>query len=497
MQTGPKDRVAELTAEITSWNRQMSQFAFSHRQPLTSRRDFLRHAGGGFGAIALASLLAEERRQAAAAEFRSLLPHAVGTARNVIFLFMDGGPSHIDTFDPKPLVNEYAGKPLPPSIKRVITPMGVSENGLLASQRTWKRYGQSGLPVSDWYPQVGEWIDDICVIRSCKSDALNHVGGVTQMNTGSILGGRPSIGAWVHYGLGSENHNLPAFVVLLDGDREPPGGNRLWGAGFMSSGHQGTKFLPGSHPILHLNPPAEISDARQRRKLDYINQINRDHLTRRPGDSELEARIASYELAFQMQAHAPEAVDISQETQATQDAYGLNQKRTQAFGRNCLQARRLVERGVRFVELYSGSGSKWDAHAKIEQNHTEHCGATDQPIAALLQDLKQRGLLDETLVVWGGEFGRTPMSEKGDGRDHNPYGFTMWLAGGGVKGGQVVGATDEFGMHAIERPVHVHSLHATILAALGLDHTELIFRLQGRPERATVNEGEVISEVFG
>ncbi|WP_373650704.1 DUF1501 domain-containing protein [Schlesneria sp. DSM 10557] len=475
----------------------MSQIDSLHRQHLLSRRDVLSRAGAGFGAIALAGMFAEEQNLLGAPESPLFLPHKAGTARNVIFLFMDGGPSHLDTFDPKPLVNEYAGKPLPPSIKRVITPMGVTENGLLASKRTWKNCGQSGLPVSDWYPRVGEWMDDICVIRSCTSDALNHVGGVTQMNTGSILGGRPSLGAWVHYGLGSENRNLPGYVVLLDGDREPPGGNRVWGAGFMSAGHQGTKFLPGDHPILHLSSPAEISDHRQRRKLDYINQINRDHLARRPGDSELEARIASYELAFQMQAHAPEAVNLAEESQATHEVYGLNQKRTQAFGKNCLLARRLIERGVRFVQVYSGSGSRWDAHAKIEQNHTELCGATDQPIAALLQDLKQRGLLEETLVVWGGEFGRTPMSEKGDGRDHNPYGFTMWLAGGGVKGGQIIGATDDFGMHAVSRPVHVHSLHATILAALGLDHTEVIYRLQGRPERPTVNEGEVIDEVFG
>ena len=475
----------------------MSAIRIPHCQSLTSRRDFLCRAGGGFGAIALAGLMADEqRRSAASAQETVLKPHLPVKTRNVIFLFMDGGPSHLDTFDPKPLVNEYAGKPLPSSIKRVITPMGVTENGLLASKRTWKNYGQSGIPVSDWYPLVGECADDLCVIRSCKSDALNHVGGVTQMNTGSILAGRPSLGAWVNYGLGNENHNLPGFVVLLDSDREPPGGNRVWGSGFMPSGHQGTKFLTGKHPILHLNPPPEISEERQRHKLAYINQLNREHLASRSVDSELEARIASYELAFQMQAHAPEAVDLSQETQETQAAYGLNEKRTQAFGQNCLLARRLVERGVRFIELYSGSGSKWDAHAKIEQNHTEHCGATDRPIAALLKDLKQRGLLDETLVVWGGEFGRTPMSEKGDGRDHNPYGFTMWLAGGGVKGGQIIGSTDEFGMHAVNRPVHVHSLHATILAALGLDHTELTYKLQGRPERATVNEGEVIDEVF-
>lgn len=475
----------------------MPTLKLPHYQHAVSRREFLCRTGGGFGAIALAGLLSEDEKRLRASEFSARQPHSRGRARNVIFLFMDGGPSHIDTFDPKPLVNEQAGKPLPPSIKRVITPMGVTENPLLASKRKWKNYGESGLPVSDWYPLVGACADDLCVIRSCKSDALNHVGGVTQMNTGSILGGRPSLGAWVDYGLGSENHNLPGFVVLLDTDREPPGGNRVWGSGFMPSGHQGTKFLTGKQPILHLSPPAEIGDERQRRKLDYINHLNRQHLSTRAGDSELEARIASYELAFQMQSHAPEAVDLSQETEATQAAYGLGNKRTQAFGQNCLLARRLIERGVRFVELYSGSGSKWDAHAKIEQNHTEHCGATDQPIAALLNDLKQRGLLDETLVVWGGEFGRTPMSEKGDGRDHNPYGFTMWFAGGGVKGGQIIGATDEFGMHAIERPAHVHSIHATILAALGLDHYELIYRLQGRPERATVNEGEVLSEVFG
>ena len=464
-----------------------------HFDQATSRRELLFRTGGGFGAIALAGMMAGELNPAKAAAAK---PHFFGKARNVIFLFMDGGPSHLDTFDPKPMVNEFAGKPLPPSIKRAITPMGVNENGLLPVRRTWKRCGQSGIPVSDWYPLVGDCVDDLCVIRSCTSDALNHVGGVTQMNTGSILAGRPSLGAWVHYGLGAENQNLPGFVVLLDNDREPPGGNRAWGSGFMPATHQGTKFLLGSQPILHLNPPASVSEARQRGKLDYINQLNRDHLRDRRGDSELEARIASYELAFQMQSHAPEAVDLSQETKSTLDAYGLEDQRTQAFGRNCLLARRLVERGVRFIQLYSGSGSRWDAHSRIEQNHTDLCASTDRPIAALLNDLKQRGLLEETLVVWGGEFGRTPMSEKGDGRDHNPYGFTMWLAGGGVRGGQTIGATDDFGMHAVERKVHVHSLHATILAALGLDHTGLIYPLQGRPERATLNEGEVVTQVF-
>ncbi len=446
--------------------------------------------------MALAGMMAAEPRTASAAEVVKRRPHFAGQAKSVIFLFMDGACSSIDTFDPKPMVNEYAGKPLPASIKRVITPMGVSENPLLECKRTWKQYGESGIPISDWYKHVGECADDLCVIRSCTSDALNHVGGICQMNTGSILAGRPSLGAWVNYGLGSENCNLPEFVVMMDSEREPPGGNRVWGSGFMPSTYQGTKFLPGKHPILHLSTPDGISDTRQQSKLSFINQINREHLEGRHGDSELEARIASYELAFRMQAHAPEAVDLAEETAATQEAYGLNDKATQAFGRNCLMARRLIERGVRFVQLYSGSGSKWDAHTKLEENHTKYCGETDRPIAALLKDLKQRGLLDETLVVWGGEFGRTPMSEKGDGRDHNPYGFTTWMAGGGVKGGQIIGATDEFGMHAIERKVHVHSLHATILAALGLEHTELIYRLQGRPERPTVNEGEVVGEVF-
>jgi hypothetical protein len=414
----------------------------------------------------------------------------------VIFLFMDGGPSHIDTFDPKPEVNRLAGKSLPQSIERVITPMGVSENPLLPTRRRWQRYGESGLPVSDWYPNVGRHADKLCVIRSCRADGLNHVGSVCQMNTGSILAGRPSLGAWVAYGLGSASRNLPGFVVLLDNDREPPGGTRVWGTGFMPATFQGTRFRQDGTPILHLAPPKSIGPRRQRGKLDFLSRLNRRHLAARRGDDELEARIAAYELAFRMQSHAPEAVDIAQETAATRSLYGLDDKTTAPFGRNCLMARRLVERGVRFIQLYSGSGSKWDAHSKIEQNHTARCRETDVPVAGLLADLEQRGLLDETLVIWGGEFGRTPMSEKGDGRDHNPYGFTMWMAGGGVRGGQVIGSTDDFGMHAVDSPAHVHDLHATFLHAIGLDHQKLVYHLQGRPERATVNEGEVIAGVM-
>ncbi len=462
-----------------------------HYEHALSRRDFLHRTGAGFGAVALSGLMAAESRASAA---RS--SHVPGKAKSVIFCFMDGGPSHLDTFDPKPMVNEYAGKPLPKTIRRVITPMGVGENPLLECKRTWKQYGDSGIPISDWYQHVGEHADKLCVLRACTSDALNHVGGISQMNTGSILGGRPSLGSWVNYGLGSENQNLPGFVVLLDNEREPPGGNRVWGTGFMAATHQGTKFQPTGTPILYLDNPAGVSDARQQHKLAFVQGLNRDHAALRPGDTELEARIASYELAFRMQAHAPEAVDLAQETQETQRLYGLDEKETQPFGKNCLLARRLVERGVRFIQLYSGSGSKWDAHSNIEGNHGKYCRETDKPIAGLLTDLERRGLLDETLVIWGGEFGRTPMSEKGDGRDHNPYGFTMWMAGGGVKGGQILGATDDFGMHAISGNAHIHDLHATILAALGLDHTTLIYRHQGRPERPTVNEGHVVDAVF-
>jgi len=476
----------------------------AHTQWPASRRDFLRYAGMGFGALALQDLLVQDGliaaetagRPAASDQLAAKPGHFNSAAKSVIYLFMDGGPSHLDTFDPKPAVNEYAGQPLPDSIEQVITPMGVSNNPLLPSQRKWRHYGESGLPVSDWYSHVGECVDDICFIRSCWADGLNHVGSVCQMNTGSILAGRPSLGAWVSYGLGSENRNLPGFVVLLDNEKEPPGGTRVWGTGFMPATHQGTRFRNGKDPILHLTGPESISTGRQRKKLDFISQLNYRHLSTRIDDDDLEARIAAYELAFRMQAGAPEAVDLRQETNETKQLYGLDNKATEAFGKNCLLARRLVERGVRFVQLYSGSGSKWDAHSNIEANHSKNCGATDKPIAGLLKDLRRRGLLDSTLVVWGGEFGRTPMSEKGDGRDHNPYGFTIWMAGGGVQGGKIVGATDEFGLHAVEQHAHVHDLHATILHLLGLDHSQLIYNHQGRPERPTVNEGSVLEDVW-
>ncbi len=461
-----------------------------HELPLT-RREMLVRGGGGFGALALAYLLGRD----------SLLPAAQGAgsataghhrphAKSVIFLFMEGGPSHIDLFDPKPLLEELAGKPLPESFGPVITPMGEYDAPLLASKRSWNQYGQGGTWVSDWLPHLSGCMDDIAVIRSCWADGLNHSNGVCQMNTGSILGGRPSLGAWVNYGLGTENDSMPAFVVMEDNPGKVVNGPRNWGPGFMPASYQGTAMHADDEPIRFLKTPDEISDSRQRAKLDLLNQLNRGHLAARREQTELDARIRSYELAFRMQSAAPEAVDLAQETAETQQLYGLDQKETAVFGRQCLLARRLVERGVRFVQLYHGSGSRWDAHSGLEKNHSGLCREMDLPVAGLIRDLKRRGLLDETLVVWGGEFGRTPMSEKGDGRDHNPYGFTMWMAGAGIRGGQTIGATDEIGLHAIEDRLHVRDLHATILYLMGLDHMQLTYFHKGRPERPTMNEGE-------
>src|SRR5262245_48850677 len=456
-----------------------------HIQVPTTRREFLAKSGAGFGAMAMSSLLG-------AAETK---PHYAARAKSVIFLFMEGGPSAMDTFDPKPKLNELAGKPLPPSFKPVITAMGEYNAPLLASKRKWAQYGKGGLWVSDWYPHVARCADDLAVIRSCIQDGINHSGGVCQMNTGSTLAGRPSLGSWVSYGLGTENANLPSFVVLQDNPATVVNGPRNWGAGFMPAVYQGIRLQASSEPIPNLSTPPGIGDERQREKLALLNRMNREHAGPRADVSELDARIKAYELAFRMQAEAPEAVDLSRETDETLELYGMKDKETEPYGRLCLLARRFVERGVRFIRLHSGPGSKWDAHSGLEKNHSTLCRQTDKPIAGLLKDLKRRGMLDETLVVWGGEFGRTPMSEKGDGRDHNPYGFTMWMAGGGVAGGRTIGATDELGLHAIDTRLHVHDLHATILHLLGLDHTKLVYFHKGRPERATINEGEVYRKI--
>ena len=459
-----------------------------------NRRQLLLSGGAGFGALALYDLLGS---QLLAQPNSARLPVHQPTAKNVIFVFLEGGPSHIDLFDPKPKLNELAGQPLPSSFKPVITPMGVSDAPLLPSQRKWKQHGQCGTWVSDWLPEIATCVDDISVIRSCYCEGLNHSNGVCQMNTCSTRAGRPSLGSWVSYGLGSENANLPAFVVMEDNPGKVINGPRNWGTGFMPSEFQGTAFLPGDEPIKYLRSPDTVSPAAIAAESRFLERLNRRYADRRGSEDLLETRIKSYELAFQMQSSAPEAVALERETEDTKRLYGMDQKHTEVFGRNCLLARRLVERGVRFVQLYHGSGSKWDAHSDIEKNHTENCLSSDKPVAGLLKDLKQRGLLDETLVIWGGEFGRTPMTEKKTGRDHNPYGFTMWMAGGGVKGGQVIGATDEVGLHAIENRLHVKDLHASILYMLGIDHMALTYLYDGSPERPTINEGTVCKKLFG
>jgi hypothetical protein len=472
--------------------------SFLPRQPhvprLTSRRDFLFKAGMGFGSLALAWLLEQDR--ARADDPHTGRPHHTPRARAVIFLFMEGGPSHLDTFDPKPALRRRHGQPLPASFGTVLTPMGIGGSGLLASRRTFRKYGDSGLDVADWLPEIASCADDLAVVRSCWADGLNHVGSVCQMNTGSILAGRPSLGAWVTYGLGSVSQDLPGFVVMTDNPGEPAGGPRNWGTGFMPATYQGTLFRPGSRPVLHLAAPPESNGRQQRNRLDLLHALNEHHRLARPDDGDLAARAAAYELAFRMQAAAPEAVDLSRESEQTRREYGLDRPECSDFAHRCLLARRLVERGVRFVQIYCGSGSQWDAHSNLEANHRRMCARCDRPTAALLRDLKRRGLLDSTLVVWGGEFGRTPMTEGTDGRDHNPYGFTMWLAGGGVRGGQVVGATDEFGLRAVENRVHVHDLHGTILHLLGLDFRRLTYLHNGRDERLTENGGRVVRELL-
>lgn len=471
--------------------------ACHHYDPVYSRRDFLRTAGCGLGAVALSALLNQPvlGAQPGLPASATSLGARKGRAKNVIFLFMEGGPSHLDTFDYKPLLNKLDGQKLPPSFKEPILAMGEQGNPILGSKREWKRHGKSGLWVSDWFPNVAQHADDLAVIKSCVSDGINHAGGVCQMNTGSIFGGRPSLGAWVSYGIGTENKNLPGFVVIKDSEKEVINGARNWGTGFMPAVHQGVEFSATGVPIRNLDTPKGMTAERQRDKLDFLAKLNRAHAATRTDNTELEARIRSYELAYQMQAEAPGAVDLGKESTATKALYGMDEKETAVFGRNCLMARRLVERGVRFVQLYSGAGSGWDSHSALEPNHSRLCKSVDKPIAGLLTDLKARGLLDETLVIWGGEFGRTPMSEQNGGRDHNPTGFTMWMAGGGVTGGQSIGETDDLGLYAVKDRLHVHDLHATIMFLLGMDHTKVIFPNQGRPERIDQNEGKAYTKI--
>ncbi len=474
-----------------------------HILPVSSRREFLTRSGFGFGALAASYMLGLDGYQANAANIAidplnplaPRLPQHNARAKSVIFLFMEGGPSHLDLFDPKPELDRLAGQPMPASFGRPITAMGTAGNTLMPTKRVFKQHGESGIWVSDWLPHLAEQVDDIAVLRSCWANGLNHVGSVCQMNTGDILAGRPSLGAWTTYGLGSENQNLPTFVVMADG-AEPVGGPKNWSSGFLPASFQGTAFRGGPSPIFDLAPPRTVGERQQRRKLDLLAALNRNFGEDKSEDSELAARLNSYELAYRMQSAAPEAVDLNKESDATKKLYGIDEEETKKFGTLCLMSRRLVERGVRFVELYCGSNSGWDAHTDIEDNHSKRCKASDKPVAGLLKDLKARGLLDSTLVVWGGEFGRTPFNEKGKGRDHNPWGFTMWFAGGGIKRGAVVGSTDAIGLRAVQDKSHVLDVHATILHLLGLNAEKLTYLHNGRDERPTINDGQVIEKLL-
>ena len=447
----------------------------------SSRRQFLARSGLGFGSLAAGYLLAQK-------------PPAEATAKSVIFLFMHGGPSHLDTFDPKPALEKLNGLPVPASFGEVQLQFSkFREVPLLASRRRFQKYGQAGLDISDLFPNVAEHADKLAVIRSCFHDGFTHTAALNFLNNGWPRLGRPSVGSWVVYGLGSESQSLPAFVVMLEGGIKcgPP----AYSSGFLPGKYQGTVLRSVGAPILNVHPPSGRDAAAQEDLRELVSFYNRKHLEARADDADLAARIASYELAFKMQIAAPELADLSKESESTRRLYGLEEERTASFGGKCLMARRLVERGVRFVQLWSGSttgGGDWDGHSQCDKNHVSMAGKVDKPIAGLLEDLKGRGLLDSTLVIWGGEFGRTPTSDGnanggGDshGRDHNPYGFTMWMAGGGVRGGKVIGSTDEIGLRAADEPVHVHDLHASILALMGLDHEKLTYHYQGRDFRLT------------
>ena len=459
-----------------------------------SRRGFLQSTGAGLTGVALAHLFGSGGAMASAGS--ASVTHFAPKAKRIIWLFMHGGPSHLDLFDPKPELGKQAGKTIPPSVGKFETRRDVARNPLMPAVRPFNRCGKSGIEISDYLPEMGSLADDLCVIRSCHGDSVNHPQSVYQMNTGSTLMGKPSMGSWISYGLGSENENMPAFVVMPDPGGGLKGGPSAWGSGFLPASYQGTTLRPGASPILNLSPASGMSSDRQRHTLDLVRQINETHCAAREEDPQLLARLQSYELAFRMQSAAPEVVDLGQESEVTKAMYGLDQPRTREFGTRCLLARRMIERGVRFVQLYSGNSNGWDAHDDIRGNHGPHCAATDLPVAGLLRDLKSRGLLDETLVIWGGEFGRMPMSEKGKGRDHNPWGYTTVLAGAGVKAGHVHGATDEFGLRAERDPVHVSDLHATILHLLGIDHEKLIYRFDGLDQRLTGVRGQIVKGVL-
>lgn len=486
-----------------------------------SRREFLTTSASGIGTAALASLLQEEGLLAsvtddAQPERRSSQgagSHMAPKAKACIFIFMAGAPSQIDLFDPKPKLNELHGKPLPESFTKEVRFAFIQKESavLMGSPRTFRPCGDSGIELSDVLPHLGSCADDIALIRSMHTEAFNHHPGQLMMNTGVPVFGRPSMGSWLNYGLGSESRNLPGYVVLTTG-RGTSGGASNWSSGFLPTSYQGVRFRNQGEPVLNLNNPAGLSDRMQRESLEAIVALNRNHLAR-IHDPEIASRITAYELAYRMQSAAPELIDLSDETQATKDLYGVGREEGEmrnyggrgqgefhAFSTNCLLARRLVERGVRFVNLYHAT---WDHHARLEKGIKFNCKMADQPIAALLKDLKKRGLLDSTLVVWGGEFGRTPLGENrqgrdsNTGRDHHPFAFSVWMAGGGVRGGQVLGKTDEFGWNPIEDPVHINDFHATMLHLFGLEHRGLTYRFQGRDFRLTDVGGKVLSSLVG
>jgi len=467
-------------------------------QPNLSRREMLARTGCGFGLLGLADLLASDsagetvrESDRAADPYAVRAPHHAPRAKRVIFLYMPGGPSHVDLFDPKPRLLKDNGKPLPfekPKLERTKT------SNLLASPWKFAKYGQAGTEVSELLPQVASHMDDICVVRSLVADNINHSGAALQMCTGEQAFSRPSMGSWLTYGLGTENQNLPGFVVVSPAAVFQ--GAQLWASSFLPSAYQGTLVRDLNNPIANLRDP-NGNPVRQRSKLDALRRLNEIHRQNRVIDGQLDARIASFELAFRMQREASDAFDITHESASMHKLYGVGDATTDQFGRQCLLARRLVERGVRFVQLFDApKNNAWDHHSGLREELPKRCAAVDQPIAALLTDLKARGLLDDTLVLWGGEFGRTPTAEGNNGREHHPFGFTMWLAGGGTRGGMVYGATDEFGWHAVQDKVHVHDLHATILHLMGFDHEKLTYHHSGRDYRLTDVHGRVIKEII-
>jgi hypothetical protein len=474
----------------------MQKFTRSERSPPMNRRTVLALAGMGIGALAFEDL--NRRCSGSESSPSSRETHHRAKAKAVISLFMHGGPSQVDTFDPKPLLEQHAGKKLPPSFANLnLEFTKASEAKLLASRRRFRRCGESGIEMSDLFEHLPSVADDLAVIRSCYHTDFNHAPALYLTHTGSNQMGRPSLGSWTTYGLGAESQELPGYVVMRDGPLK--GGPVTYGNGFLPAVHSATELRSIGVPILYLDPPEDLRDSDQRRILDFSQTLNRRFQRDYKHDGALESRIATYELAYRMQSTAPEAVDLSRETEKTKSLYGLDQEETRSFGTQCLNARRLVERGVRFVQLYHGGGGDgWDTHGENDAKHVRNGKQIDKPIAGLIADLKARGMLDSTLVIWGGEFGRTPTSEGAAGRDHNPYGYTVWMAGGGIRGGTVYGATDEFGFRAVEDRVQVRDLHATILHLLGLDHERLTYYFQGLEQRLTQIDGDsrVIREVI-